>query len=86
MAERRAVIEEQLEAMKEIFKPNDESNDGEGKEREVTVERDKQSDNDVYIEEERKDHDISHSESGDTRRVVIVKEENGESMDVEEQH
>lgn len=82
MAERRAVIEEELEAMKEIYKPtNEEGSDGEGKGSEVTVKREKQSDNDVYMEEERKDDDSSHSQSMDTRRVILVKEENGESMD-----
>lgn len=90
MAERRAVLDDEIEAIAEVIKPsNEEVNDGEGKGNEESVKREKESendreDNDVDMEGERKNDEVSHSERGDTRQVII-KDENGESMEMGEQ-
>lgn len=85
MAERRAVIEEELEALAEIEKSSkDEGNDGEGKnETEIEKQGNGGEDNDVDMDEEKQNNDMSISEGGDTRQVII-KKENGESMELGE--
>ena len=86
MAERRAVIEEELEALAEIEKSSkDEGNDGEGKNETVEIEKQENAgeDNDVDMDEEKQNSHMSISESGDTRQVII-KKENGESMELGE--
>lgn len=82
MAERRAEIEEELEAMEKI--PKEEGNDGEVKSEIVRVVKTEniEVENVVDVEEERKiERSVVVSE--DTRQVIF-KEENGERIELEE--
>merc|ERR550519_1880900 len=89
MAERRARIEEELEAQDELEKSSKE--EGKGKTESVpkiekesnSAGRDKDVNMETFEDMSKPSHPVSNSERGDTRQVIL-KDENGESMEVGE--